>query len=159
MPELTYPALHSHEKEPAVSVQVACAWQLCVVSVHSSSLVQLTPSPEYPVSHAHVKDPNVFVQFELTWQLWSPFEHSSTSLHSQSFADDPSRHQPEPASHGHPYTNEVLSTLICPELPGTWTVTTCCMAQSFVSHCAKSKLPVPHVPTAGTSHSIEVSLT
>jgi hypothetical protein len=45
-PSPVKPALQAQEKEPGVLVQVAFASQLSVPSVHSSSSVQVTPSPE-----------------------------------------------------------------------------------------------------------------
>ncbi len=57
--------LHAHVNEPVVSVHVDTpAAQLCVASVHSFTLVQVTPSPVKPALHAHVKEPTVLVQVD-----------------------------------------------------------------------------------------------
>jgi hypothetical protein len=73
------PALHAQVKEPAVLVQVALAWQLCVPAVHSLTSAQLTPLPLNPELHAQLKPPWVSVQVALAWQLWVPRAHSLTS--------------------------------------------------------------------------------
>jgi hypothetical protein len=39
------PVLHAHENEPALLVQVAAAWQLCVPSVHSLLSLHDKPLP------------------------------------------------------------------------------------------------------------------
>ena len=61
VPSPLYPLLHAHVNEPAVSVHVASAGQLCAAVVHSSMFVHVVPSPLYPLLHAHVNEPAVSV--------------------------------------------------------------------------------------------------
>jgi hypothetical protein len=72
--------LHAHVKDPGVFVQVAFAWQLSVLAVHSFTSVQVTPLPVKPVLQAQVKLPRVFRQVAFALQLSVLVVHSSTSL-------------------------------------------------------------------------------
>jgi hypothetical protein len=76
------PARHAHWNEPAVSVQDAFGWQLCVASTHSFRFVQLAPSAASakPSRQLQVNDP-AGALVHVCAQLLVPVRHSSRSTH------------------------------------------------------------------------------
>jgi hypothetical protein len=61
-------------------VQLALALQLAVFAAHSSTSVQVLPSPVKPGLQAQAKPPAVFVQVALALQFEVPAVHSFTSV-------------------------------------------------------------------------------
>ena len=71
--------LQSHVYEPALSVHDACASH--GLEAHSSTFVQLHPSPEYPVLHAHAYEPSLSVHDASAWHGLEAHSSTFAQLH------------------------------------------------------------------------------